>query len=327
MNKLSRCALAAVLMLVGVAGVVFAQDSSPTGLGVFKLRPNFYVIARAGGNIGVQIGDDGVVLVDSGSADMSDQIVEAVKKVTTQPIRYIINTNAEPDHVGGNEKIAKAGRNLNGTPPGVGFGTVDSGASILATEDVLNRMSASTGKQAAWPTAAWPTETFIQEEKPMYLNDEGIEVLREFAHSDADAIVFFRKSDVIMAGDIIDTTRFPVIDVEKGGSIQGEIKALNQLVKMAIPSIPLVWKDGGTYVVPGHGWIYDQPDVVEYRDMITIIADVVQDMIKQGMTLAQIQAANPTQGFRARYGTDSGPWTTNMFVEAIYKSLTAKGGK
>jgi glyoxylase-like metal-dependent hydrolase (beta-lactamase superfamily II) len=319
--------MAAVLMLGAAARMIFAQESSQTGLGVYQVRPNFYVIARAGSNIGVQIGEDGVLLVDAGSANMSDQVLEAVRKLTAQPIRYIINTNAEPDHVGGNEKVAGAGRNLNGTPPGVGFGTVDSGATILATEDVLNRMSAPTGKQGAYPTAAWPTETFIQEEKPMYLNDEGIEILRQFAHSDADAIVFFRKSDVIMAGDIIDTTRFPVIDIEKGGSIQGEIKALNQLVRMAIPSIPLVWKEGGTYVVPGHGWIYDQPDVVEYRDMITIIADVVQDMIKQGMTLEQLQAANPTQGFRGRYGTDSGSWTTNMFVEAIYKSLTAKGGK
>jgi hypothetical protein len=96
---------------------------------------------------------------------------------------------------------------------------------------------------------------------------------------------------------------------------------------MAIPSIPLIWKAGGTYVVPGHGFVCDQADVVEYRDMVVIVSDVIRDLIKSGKTLAQIKEANPTQGYRSRYGTDSGPWTTDMFVEAIYKSLTAKGGK
>jgi glyoxylase-like metal-dependent hydrolase (beta-lactamase superfamily II) len=144
------------------------------------------------------------------------------------------------------------------------------------------------------------------------------------AHSDGDAMVFFRRSDVIMAGDILDTTRFPVIDVEKGGSIQGEIDALNQLIKLAIPSIPLAWKEGGTAVIPGHGFICDQADIVEYRDTVVIIRDVIQDMIKQGLTLAQIKEANPTLGYRSRYGAESGPWTTNMFVEAVYQSLAGK---
>jgi len=122
----------------------------------------------------------------------------------------------------------------------------------------------------------------------------------------------------------MDTTRFPVIDVEKGGSIQGEIAALNRIVEIAIPSIPLVWEPGGTLIVPGRGHICDQADAVEYRDMVTIIRDVVQDMVNRGMTLDQVKKANPTNGYRARYGTDSGPWTTDMFVEAIYKSLVAK---
>jgi hypothetical protein len=129
---------------------------------------------------------------------------------------------------------------------------------------------------------------------------------------------------VIVAGEILDTTRFPVIDVDHGGSIQGEVDALNEIVDTAVPSIPLVWQDGGTYIIPAHGFVCDQADVVEYRDMVTIIRDNVQAFIKKGMTLQQVKAADPAKGFRTRYGSDSGPWTTDMFVEAIYKSLTAK---
>ncbi len=157
----------------------------------------------------------------------------------------------------------------------------------------------------------------------MYLNGEGIEVLHQpAAHTDGDSVVFFRRSDVVAAGDILDTTRFPVIDVARGGSIQGEIDALNRLVDLAIPSIPLVSQEGGTYVIPGHGYVCDQLDVVDYRDMVTIIRDRIQSLIENGRTLDEIKAASPTKGYTPRYGSDAGPWTTNMFVEAIYKSLT-----
>jgi glyoxylase-like metal-dependent hydrolase (beta-lactamase superfamily II) len=312
---------AATFLLLGFA----ASIASAQKVGVYQVRPNFYLIAGAGSNIGVQIGADGVVVVDAGSAAMSGAVLEAIKKLTSQPIRYLIDTSADPDHVGGNEALARAGENFtakSNTGPG---GAVSDGATIQSTEAVLTRMSAPTGKLAAYPSAAWPTETFFQSEKAMYLNDEGIVVMHQpAAHSDGDAMVFFRRSDVIMAGDILDTTRFPVIDVEKGGSIQGEIDALNQLIKLAIPSIPLAWKEGGTAVIPGHGFICDQADIVEYRDTVVIIRDVIQDLIKQGLTLAQIKEANPTQGYRSRYGAESGPWTTNMFVEAVYRSLAEK---
>jgi glyoxylase-like metal-dependent hydrolase (beta-lactamase superfamily II) len=186
-------------------------------------------------------------------------------------------------------------------------------------------MSAPTGKQAAFPLAAWPTETFAESQKHLYFNGEGIQVIAEpGAHADDSSIIFFRRSDVIVAGEIIDTTRFPVIDLEKGGNVQKEIDALNQIVDMAIPSIPMMWREGGTRIVPGHGWVLEQADVVEYRDMVTIIRDRVQRLIQKGMTLEQVKASNPTQGYRSEYGKDSGPWTTDMFVTAIYKSLTAK---
>jgi cyclase len=292
--------------IAALLGAGFARGADD--IEVIPVQPNFYMIAGASGNIAVQIGPDGVLLVDTGAARMTERVLAEIRKLSRLPIRFIIDTSADADHVGGNETLAKTAE----------------GAVIIGTENVLTRMSAPTGKQAAFPLAAWPTETFFQKQKPMYFNREGIQIMSHAAHSDGDSVVFFRRSDVIVAGEIYDTTRFPVIDIEKGGGVQQEIEALNQIVELAIPSIPMMWQEGGTYVIPGHGWLADQADVVEYRDMVTIIRDVIADMIAKGMTLEQVQAANPTKGYRKQYGSDSGPWTTNMFVEAIYKSLTAK---
>jgi glyoxylase-like metal-dependent hydrolase (beta-lactamase superfamily II) len=178
---------------------------------------------------------------------------------------------------------------------------------------------------AAYPSAAWPTESFSQERKYIYLNHEPIEIFHHpAAHTDGDSIVFFRISDVVVAGDILDTTRFPVIDVQKGGSVQGEIEALNHVIELAVSPIPFIYQEGGTYVIPGHGRICDQYDVVEYRDMVVVVRDVVVDMLKRGMTLEQIQAASPAKPFERQYGATSGPWTTNDFIEAVYKSLAGK---
>lgn len=304
--------------LVAVGGLAAQQ------LEVLQVRPNFYMIAEAGGNIGVQVGEDGVVVVDAGSAASADAVVAAIKKVTVRPIRYVIDTGADPDHVGGNATVAKAGQTLftQGGGAGLGADFFGGAASILSAEQVLTRMS---GKSSRFPVEAWPTETFNQPRKYMYLNGEGIEVLHlASAHTDGDAMVFFRRSDVVVAGDVLDTTRFPVIDIAKGGSIQGEIAALQKLVDTAIPSVPIVSRDAGTLIIPGHGRICDQLDVVEYRDMVTIIRDRIRDLMKQGMTLEQIKAASPARGYTRRYGSDTGPWTTNDFVEAIYRSMSRK---
>jgi cyclase len=297
------------------------NTSDDGGVEVLQLRPNFYMTAGAGGNIGVQVGIDGVVVVDTGSTAKADAVVAAIKRIATRPIRYVINTSADPDHVGGNETIAKAGQTLftlNGDFLG-------GGASILAAEQVLMRMSAAAGQPQRFPAVALPTEAFSQPRKYLYLNGEGIEVLHQpAAHTDGDAIVFFRRSDVIVAGDVLDTTRFPVIDVSKGGTVQGEIAALRKLVDMAIPSVPIVSREEGTLIIPGHGRVCDQLDVVEYRDMITIVHDRIRDLIKQGRTLEQIKATMPTRGYTGRYGSDTGPWTTSDFVEAVYRSLVQK---
>ena len=205
--------------------------------------------------------------------------------------------------------------------------THNGAASILANEKVLFRMSAPTGQTSPFPATAWPTETFETGRKYMYLNGEAIEVLHQpRAHADGDSFVMFRRSDVVVAGDILDTTAFPIIDMQKGGSIQGEIEALNRLVNLAVPSIPLVWQEGGTSVIPGHGRVSDQTDVVEYRDMATIVRDRVQALLNDGMTLAQVQAANPAQGYATRYGSTS-PSATRIFIESVYASLSSVRAK
>jgi len=314
----------ATVALVTLSGLV-GQQTPDTKLEVLPLRPNFYMIAGAGGNIGFQIGVDGVVVVDTGSAPHADAVVAAIKSVTTKPIRYVINTSADPDHVGGNEAVSKAGQTIftGGGGAGVAANFFGGSASILAVEQVLTRMSGASGQPSGFPLDAWPTETFNQPRKYMYLNGEGIEIFHQpAAHTDGDAIVFFRRSDVVMAGDTFDTTRFPVIDLARGGSIGGTIAALQKLVDTAIPSVPIVSREEGTMVIPGHGRICDQLDVVEYRDMVTIIRDRIRDLMKQGFTLEQVKQASPARGYIRRYGLDKGSRATNDFVEAVYRSLS-----
>jgi cyclase len=317
-----------VALAASTALVTALQAQVADPVTTLPVQGGVYLIARAGGNIAAQVGPDGVVLVDAGAAESSAGVLAAIKKLTDQPIRYIVNTSADLDHVGGNEKLAKTGVSIFSMPQGgnafglAGALSNQGAASIVAAEPVLARMSAPTGQTSPLPTAAWPTETYTRKQKNVFLNGEAIQIMRQpAAHSDGDSVVLFRRSDVVVTGDVFDMTRFPIIDVEKGGSIQGEIDALNRLMDLTVPVVPLPWQEGGTKVIPGHGRIAEQAEIVEYRDMVTIIRDRVQRMIAKGLTIEQVKAANPTQGFRGRFGSDTGRWTTDMFVEAVYKSL------
>jgi glyoxylase-like metal-dependent hydrolase (beta-lactamase superfamily II) len=330
----SSAAVALLLMLGGSTQHIAAQPQTTHGLDVVQLRPNFYVIAGAGGNIVMQLGPEGVILVDSGSTAMADNVLSAIRSITPLPIRYIVNTSMDADHVGGNEKLSKAGLSILPGAVAAGAGLSDDlvsnsgAASVLAHENVLTRMSAPTGQQSPVPFALWPTKTFAYRMYSMYLNGDGIQVIHQpAAHTDGDTIVFFRRGDVIATGDIVDTTRFPFIDVKRGGTVQGELDALNRLMDLSIHNLPVMWYPDRTFLVPGHGHVYDKLDLLEYRDAITVVRDRVLDLIEQGRTLAQVKAANPTLGYRSQYGTDKGDWTTDMFVEVIYNELAAEKGK
>ena len=290
----------------------------PSKVGVLHVQGNVYLLYGAGANITMQAGDQAVVLVDSGPVELSEDIRRAIRTVSNKPIGFIINTSADRDHTGGNENLAKGGvfmlESANASLPQ---------ASVVAHLNVLNRMTGTEDKARAAPSGSWPTDTYDAADWKLYANGEPLIVEHPpAAHGDGDSIVFFRKSDVVSTGDIFDMTRYPVIDERRGGTLRGILNALNHILKdIAIAKFN---EEGGTYIIPGHGRACDRNDLANYRDMLTIIRDRVQDMVKKGMTLEQVKAARPTYDYDGGYGVDSGAWTTAMFVEAVYRELSRK---
>ena len=284
-----------------------------------RFNANVYRLAGAGGNMAVQVGEDGVLLVDWFGHGY-DKVIAAIRQLSDKPIRFILNTHAHPDHMGGNEVLAKAGSARAGGRPADSPGP---GALVLAHEAVLFAVGKPSGRQPAMPVGAWPTEGYPGESKEVFSNGEAIQLIHPSSagHTDGDSVVFFRRSDVVVTGDLFVTTSYPVFDVDRGGSLNGVIASLNRIIDITIPKD---WQEGGTMVIPGHGRIGDEADVVEYRDMMTIIRDRIQYLIKKGMTLEQVKAAGPTFEYDGRYGATTGTWTTDMFVEAAYKDLSRR---
>lgn len=312
-----------------------AQQPAPAAsrLEVLPVAGNVYLFAGTGANVVVQAAEEGALVVDTSTEAVSDELIAEVRKLTSKPIRYVINTNADPDHIGGNARFSAAGLNFATPVPnlagvgaarggggrGGGNGLRPSGAQIYAHEGVLQRLSAPSGQDAPVPVALWPTDTFFTLKKTLSFNNEAIELLHQpSAHTDGDIIVWFRRSDVIAAGDVYTPDRFPMFDLERGGSVQGIIDALNRIIDITVPRFN---QQGGTMVVPGHGRISNESDVVEYRDMATIVRDRVRTMIEQGMTLDQVKAANPVLDYEGVYGRNT-TWTKDMFLEAMYRDLS-----
>lgn len=329
---------------------------------VLPVQGNIYMLVADGSNMTVSIGPDGFMLVDAGPARMTDKVLATIQQLAAtvaspvlpnqcmgahcpgtyewsspfmntiisspapaKPIRYIINTSADSEHTGGNEALAASGTFYRGgcTGPGCEIHRLDDNAAVIAHENVLNRMSAPTGEVSPEPPGAWPTDTYFRPfyKLTSYFNGEPVVVYHEpEAHTDGDSIVYFRHSEVISAGDIFSTVSYPVIDLDEGGSIQGIIDGLNDILDLAVAEYR---SQGGTWIVPGHGRLSDVADVASYRNMVVMIRDRVADMIGQGMTLDQVQAAKPTRDFDGRYGVVDSSWTPAMFVEAVYRSLTA----
>src|SRR5690606_16068131 len=277
-----------------------AQPQAPR-IQSHHVQGKVWLLTGAASNIAVQIGDDGILVVDTGGKETAAEVLAAIRELSDKPIRWIINTHAHLDHTGGNETISQAGMTVNGNP-----------AAIIGHENVIARMSAEDR-----PVTEWALNSFFEAGRDFYFNGEAIFLYHvPSAHTDGDILVHFRGSDVLVTGDVFVTTTFPVVDIDYGGGIDGFVAGLNKALDITVPA----WlQEGGTYVIPGHGRIGDEADVVSYRDLALIVRDRVRASIERGATLRQVQSEKPSLDYDPRYSTPK--WTSEMFIESVYRSL------
>ncbi|HTT04182.1 MAG TPA: hypothetical protein VMF64_02755 [Steroidobacteraceae bacterium] len=317
------------------AAALPAPAGSAQAVEVMQLKPDFYMLSVDGMHLGLETGEDGAILVDTGPAGAASAVVRQIKRLSDQPLRFIIDTSADPDLIGGNAILSAAGQSLM-----IGFAVLtryandpnaipaehilDVRAPIIARQSVTEQMLSASG--TAPSPLQLPSEVFTRPQYVFRLNGQIVRVVRmPNAHTSADSVVRFDGSDVVVTGAIFDVTHFPVIDLQHGGSIQGEIDALNQLIgTLVVASGPIVTDSDGTLVVPLRGHVCNQPDLVSYRDMLASIRDGVARLIDKGDRLAAVEAANPAMGYETRYGSGTDAWTTHDFIAAVYASLMAQ---
>lgn len=327
-------------------------------LHVLPIRGNVSMIVGGGGYVTVSAGIDGIFMVDGGSAATAARILAAVSEIGSRavgapgrmttcvgpacheagglgpflpfgwagpsynaviasprapkPIRWIVETTLDVDHTGAVAALATAGTTYNGGEAGRLIGERTT-ATVVAHENILKRMTIEKRPEGAWPTETYYTPTYKMSQ---YINGEGIQVYHApAAITDGDSFVYFRFSDVLAAGDLFTPGRYPAIQVGKGGSVQGVIAGLNAMIDIAFPEYR---HQGGTMIVPGHGRLGDTADLAIYRNMIVVVRDRIQDLVKQGMTLAQVRAARPTMDFDGIYGAP------DAFIEAVYRGVSGK---
>ncbi|MGD0964829.1 MAG: MBL fold metallo-hydrolase [Candidatus Acidiferrales bacterium] len=293
-----------------------SSKSDDAKVHVLHVQGGVYMLVGAGPNITVQVGPDSLLVVDAGTPDLSDDVLAAIRKLSERPIEFIVDTSADADHTGGNHNLAKTGWFV---PVENAVNPEFSGAAIIAHINALNSMSLAAGGRTPVAQNLWPTDTYDTDFWAVFTSEPVIIEHPRSAHTDGDSFVFFRRSDVISTGDIFTPSHYPVIDLQNGGSLHGTIDALNRILEVIVPDEN---EEGGTYVIPGHGHLCDITDVANYRDMVTIVRDRIQDLVNKGMTLEQVKAAKPTFDYDVIYGSDTGPWATDTFIETAYRELS-----
>lgn len=293
------------MRILAAAAIVLAGSAWAQDVHLFPVQGDITMLVGPGGNTTVQVGKEGLVVVDTQTAAAAPQVMAAIRTLSDRPIIWVINTSMDADHIGGNETLIRLG----------GSTEASERARVVTHENVLDRL-VKLG-QARVADAASVNDTYFRSPKDFLFNGESVLVYHmPAAHTDGDSIVLFRRSDVLSVGDLFTPDRYPVIDLANGGSVQGLLDGLNKILEMAVAG---KYQEGGTFVIPGHGRLCDEADVVEFRDMVTIIRDRVQDMIKKGMTLDQVKAGKPSRDYDTQY-----KGSPDVFVEAIYKSLSAR---
>jgi glyoxylase-like metal-dependent hydrolase (beta-lactamase superfamily II) len=283
----------------------------------WPIQGNVHLLIGDGANMLVQVGPQGPFLVDTGAGKLTGKIIAAIAKLTPRRIQFVLNTSVHADHTGGNVAIHAAGQDPSLFGSFFSNGRPDAGvfATLISHQNTQDRMIA----ENKIPADGWPIDTIIQERRRKFHNGEGVEMFwMPNASTDGDVIIHFRKSDVLAAGDIFDDEHYPFIDLARGGSIQGEINALNFILDRTLYEHD---EDNGTMIVPSHGHICNEFEVAEYRDMLVIIRDRIQKLIAKGATLDQVKAYRPTIDYDPRFGANSGDWTTDKFIEAVYTSV------
>jgi cyclase len=297
-----RVGLAVLAATVALVAHAHAQESIET----YHVQGNVHLLVGAGSNVAVQVGDDGVLVVDTGAAANREALLAAIRRLSDGPIRWIVNTSADLDHTGGNETVSQAGMTVNGNP-----------AAIISHENVLARMTA-----ADRPVTEMPLNTFFESGRDFFFNGEAIFLYHVPSHSDGNIFVYFRGSDVLVAGDLFVTTQYPVIDLAAGGDVDGYLDGLNKMLDIAVPAY---LQEGGTYVIPGHGRVGDEADILTFRDMVFIVRARIADLVAQGKTLEQVINEKPAADYDLRYDTRG--YTSAQFVTAVYNDLKAGGGR
>lgn len=288
---------------VSAAPAVVPERAAATGgIRSMHVRGKVWAIWGAGGNVTVQVGDEGVLVVDTGRAEMAQSVRQEVRRIAgDKPIRYVINTHFHADHTGGNVALSEEPLQR---------------AAIVTHENVGLRLAETDA-----PAGYLVMDTFFGESKVIYFNGEPIEIIHvPAAHTDGDSLVLFRGSDVVSAGGIVSTLRFPRFDASEGGSVSGLIAALNRILDITVAETR---GQGGTIVVPGEGRLYDEADVAEYRDMLVIIRDRVARAVDQGDSLRELERQRPALDYAGVLGATESEWTTGTFIEAIYRDLSA----